>query len=102
MAVYESRRTGNRLNSSNLLSVNGGTTASLAEDSVLEINASEFVKAGGGTTVLISAGVLADDSFSPQNISVDTGELRFAAEVLQENGKVTFKASPLNTVLIVR
>lgn len=164
LAVYDSRRTGNQLNSSNLLSVNGGTvtiggdlfvggknveahsnntvrvsgkssrinvenltavqksrfvfdvpaggfsavpvsvngTASLAEDSVLEINASEFVKAGGGTTVLISAGVLADDSFSPQNISVDTGELRFAAEVLQENGKVTFKASPLNTVLIIR
>ena len=64
-------------------------TATIANTTRLVVEATEFIRGGGGTVTLLSAGTLADDSIPAANITVTTD--RGKAEVIQKNNAIVLR-----------
>ena len=75
-------------------------TATIANTTRLVVEATEFIRGGGGTVTLLSAGTLADDSIPAANITVTT--TRGKAEVIQKNNAIVFRGIPLGLTITIR
>ena len=64
-------------------------TATIANTTRLVVDATDFIRRGGGTVTLLSAGTLADDSIPAANITVATARGR--AEVIQKNNAIVLR-----------
>ena len=64
-------------------------TATIAATTRLVVDATDFIRRGGGTVTLLSAGTLADDSIPAANITVATARGR--AEVIQKNNAIVLR-----------
>ncbi len=75
--------------------------AVLAGTTRLSVDCTAFVQAGGGTTTLLAAGTLADDSIPPENISVIT-VTDGVARVRQTGNAIVLHAYQPATTLVVK
>ena len=76
-------------------------TATIAATTRLVIDVTEFVRAGGGTVTLLSAGTLADNSIPEENITVTT-VASASARVRQTNNTIVVSAHQPATFFLVR